>query len=155
LLAVSSTAGVVPAACLPAGAVPGRALAHRLAVFRFVDAQVAAAEILAVQRLNGGIGVLRAHLHKAKAAGTAGLTVAHQADRIHFAISCEQVADFVFSGSKRQVANVDGLHLVHSLSIHAAPKIGISAKGSWWYVRQASAKERWKARCTRGIETSL
>ena len=93
-----------------------RTRALGLAVLGLVDAQAAAAELLTVQRLDGGVGVLRRHLDETEAARLAGLTVGHEADGIDVAVSGEQVAHLVFGGGKGEVADVDRLHNTHSLA---------------------------------------
>jgi len=58
--------------------------------------------------LNGGLGrTAVCHFDEAKAPGTPGVLVGNETDSIHLAIWFEELAEFIFRGAKRQIANKD------------------------------------------------
>src|SRR5574339_1310917 len=86
-----STTYVSCSACLPTGLAARTAVASAIAASggarrhrpRFVDDQHTAAERLFVQLIDRRPGILpRRHLDKSKSARAAGLTLAHDADRL-------------------------------------------------------------------------
>lgn len=77
----------------------------------FIDAELAAANFLAVDFANGvAAGVVVTHFDEAEAARAAGLAIGDQGDVRDFAVLREQVTHFVFGRIKAQIANVD-LHV--------------------------------------------
>jgi hypothetical protein len=64
----------------------------------FIDHQRTAAEVRAVERANGLLGLIGiGHLDECKAAGLTRVTVSYQVHRIHFSMSGESVANLIFS----------------------------------------------------------
>src|SRR6185437_11100456 len=77
------------------------------ALLRLVHAQRPAAEILAVQILNGAGSIGARHLDEREAAGAARVPIGDDADGLHRAVLREQRADLVLAGRKRQIADID------------------------------------------------
>src|SRR5262249_49814302 len=75
----------------------------------FIDAQIAAAENGTVERGDSSIRVVVIHLDETESAGTAGLTIADQADRFDSAVLLEQLADLILGRAERQIADVEFL----------------------------------------------
>ena len=74
----------------------------------FVDGQVAALEVLALECRDGCVAFLGvAHGDKAESAGTAGFTVGDQGDLGRFAVLGEEIAQILVGGVKGQIAYVE------------------------------------------------
>jgi hypothetical protein len=82
-LGLATAVTAAPAAATIATATTPRAFAG------FVDPQGAAAEVLAVECLNGLVGVSIAHFDEAEAARATRVAVLRQGDIEHFAVSRE------------------------------------------------------------------
>ena len=74
---------------------------------RLIDAQRPAAEIGAVERRYGSIGVVLFHLDERKSAKPAGLAVSHPGQLVNGTILLEQFMDFVFGCAEGNTADVD------------------------------------------------
>src|SRR5260370_27475157 len=71
--------------------------ARRFFGARFIDFQVSAADLLAIQARNGLRGfVVVGHFHERKAPGAAGLPILHQVYTTHFPERLEQGVLFTF-----------------------------------------------------------
>lgn len=71
-----------------------------------IDGEGAAADVLAVQGINGLLRLLgRAHGHEAKAAGAAGHAVHHQVGLDHRAVRRKGVLEVIFGGVEREVSD--------------------------------------------------
>jgi hypothetical protein len=79
----------------------------------FIDHEVPAAEILAVQRVDGAVGVfVTLHFHEGKAAGLSREAITNEIDtRGSYANLCEPFLQLLFRRGKRKIADVELLHL--------------------------------------------
>jgi hypothetical protein len=79
----------------------------------FIDHEVPAAEILAVQRVDRAVGVFIAlHFHEGKAAGLSREAITNEIDtRGSYANLCEPFLQLLFRRGKRKIADVELLHL--------------------------------------------
>jgi hypothetical protein len=79
----------------------------------FIDYEVPAAEILAVQRVDRAVGVFIAlHFHEGKAAGLSREAITNEIDtRGSYANLCEPFLQLLFRRGKRKIADVELLHL--------------------------------------------
>lgn len=75
-----------------------------------VDAERATAKILAIQRLNRGVGIGIVHFNEAKAARASGFPIGNELHGAHFTVSREQVSNLLFRGGKGEVSDIDRLH---------------------------------------------
>lgn len=104
---LAATAAAVPIAT---AATTTTAASSSRAFLSLIDAERAAAHVLAIEVLDSARGIGAGHLHKAEAAWPAGLAIGDEAHRFHGSMLAKQVAHFAFSGGKRQVADVDFRH---------------------------------------------
>ena len=95
----------IAAGCLPASAARLTAWLTRLC---FVDRQGAAIEVFAIEPLNRRLRrTAVCHFDEAKTPRTAGLAVSNETHIVHRTILLEELADVIFRGGKRQIANID------------------------------------------------
>jgi hypothetical protein len=81
-----------------------------------VDLQSPAAEVGTGQRYTRLVGFCRIrHFNEGEAPWPSGLLIGHNADALHRSVSREQSPQFMFSGGKREIANVKVLHNISSL----------------------------------------
>ena len=107
-----STATVEPRAeepepALPAGAAAAAAEAAATAAAllpraRLIDRQGPSLELLAVQLVDAGLGlIVGGHLYKGKALGSARISVANDGNRFHLPVGTERFSQFVLTGLVR------------------------------------------------------
>ncbi len=82
-----------------------------LTVPSLVDSQGTTTKILVIQRFDGRIGIGLVHLDKSETPEPSGIPISDQIDRSHRPVLLKQLFYFAFSGAKRQVSNVDFLHV--------------------------------------------
>src|SRR5688572_31592307 len=101
-LAAPTTATAATAAATESAA--ARAGRHRL---RLVDGQVAAAEVVVVELVDGALRFfVGRHLDEAEAACTAGCHVAHDLDALDSATAGEELLQILLPRAVREVAHV-------------------------------------------------
>jgi hypothetical protein len=112
--ASATTTAVTSAAATAASTGPASATSASFCLGpRLIHHQVASAEILAIQRIDGALRVfIVAHFHEREATRLAGETVANQIHgRGRDADLRKPFVELVFRGGKREIANVELLHL--------------------------------------------
>src|SRR5689334_2805439 len=106
--AVAATA--TPAASTEAAASAATAAAEATAVglgTRFVDRQVTAVEVAAVQLLHRGLGfAVVGHFDKREPARLPAIAIAHDIDVVHLAKCCERLAESFLIGLETEIAHV-------------------------------------------------
>src|SRR6516162_4112205 len=100
---------------LPALRCAAAAITAAAALLGLVDPQRAAAELLAIQILDGARSVGAGHLDEAEAARPAGVAIGDDAHRLDGAVLCEQLTQLGVGGGKRQVAYIDSRHAIRLL----------------------------------------
>src|SRR5487761_2433969 len=71
-----------------------------------IDGQVAAVELVAVQRIDGPLGFrVASHFHKSEALGPACVPIRDDADTVYGSILFKQRTNCVFSGPKTEVSH--------------------------------------------------
>jgi hypothetical protein len=79
---------------------------------RLIDIERAAVEVSTMQFGDRLVRISRAgHLHEGKPARLARITVGHDTYAINWTISCEQLAQFVFTGLVFKISNENVLHV--------------------------------------------
>src|SRR5262245_6393443 len=74
----------------------------------FVDGQIATIEVLAVERGHRRPGlIIVVHLDKPEAARAARVTIHHESDRSHFAVSREGIPECGFGRIERQIPDIE------------------------------------------------
>ncbi len=102
----AATATVATAATAAAAATEPATATGRLGS-GFVDGQVTAHEILAVEGCDRSLSLATIwHFHEAEATWAAGLAVHDEGCAGHLAVLGEEVAELVFRSSKREIADV-------------------------------------------------
>lgn len=108
--AAATTAAATEAATTTTAAAEAAATtaATLLAGTRLVDRQVTAVDVLAVERLDRGAGlVVILHLDEAEAAGTTRLAIHDQRRGEHLAVGLEELAETGLRRIERQIADVE------------------------------------------------
>jgi hypothetical protein len=124
--AVSATTPTAVSAATTATATPTTTAATPLgAGLGFVDGQGPAAQVGAVEGVDGGIAPVR-HFDETEAAGAAGLTVHDDLRRGHGAVRLERRAERVRSRVEREIADVQILTHGHPSSLVAPFKKSLS-----------------------------
>ena len=104
------TAAPAAAAAAAAIAAAGTAAAAAGTLFAgtgFVDGEITALDVLAVDLRDGGLGAFRrGHGHEREAARTVGGTIHHQVDFRNWAARRKEVLQVVFGGIEGEVADV-------------------------------------------------
>ena len=77
-----------------------------LARLRFIDAQWATSEVLAVQRLNGARGIRIRHFDEAEATRLARVPIVHERKRLDRSVRREQGAHRVLGGGEGEISNI-------------------------------------------------
>jgi hypothetical protein len=73
-----------------------------------VDGERPATEVFAIESLNRRLrGTVVCHVDEAKPPRPAGLAVGNEIHLIHRTIGLKELADIIFRGGKRQIANID------------------------------------------------
>ena len=90
----------------------------------FVDGEVAAVDVLAVEGSHRGLAVLIAcELDEAEAAGAAGFAVHDEGRGSDIAVLREDLAETLLGGAERQIANVE-LHDAFHTALETKPDTG-------------------------------
>ena len=103
-----------PSAAASAAATTASAAAA--AILRFVDAQRTAAHVASVQLVDRLIGVPVVHLHEAEAARAAGFAVGDHRHRVDLPDGGKEIPEIRLGGAPGEVADIDLLHLILSLT---------------------------------------
>jgi hypothetical protein len=89
---------------------------------RFVDLDLAPAELFAVERADGVTGrLVVSHLDKAEPPRTTRIAIGDERDIVHFSMAGEKFVDFRLRRFKRKVADVD-LHACISKTREGVPR---------------------------------
>src|SRR5207244_8113299 len=115
---IATTTAVSPAATTSVATATAAATAAIFPRSGLVDRQRAALVILAVQGIDGllGLGVI-VHFHKAKAPGAAGLPIGDHLGSSHVAVLLKQGQEVVGRRLPCEVADVDILRHLKNLSV--------------------------------------